>query len=166
MSELPEPPLFLSRQPPNFLGKPLVLLPKLAVGQVLAIATVQLAAGNVPWQSLRVFYQGMLNFTEVSCDGEHLEMRFASRRVMLRRDFSNNMLSGRGTEDDARPVAPQVSGPGLLMLTVRRVDDAPPILRQYGLAWEMLHADFGLNRTILLRDAAGNDVRLMETRAF
>jgi catechol 2,3-dioxygenase-like lactoylglutathione lyase family enzyme len=130
-----------SRLPPLKMPQP----PGIPVDAVAAVERVTLAAGDIPPGILKAFYGRLLGLRFISGDENGLIFSHARRQILLE----------RGRE-----------GAGQVALIIKGFDEAMVRLRDGSVGYEVVHTDGGMTRTVLLRDPAGNWVKLVETREF
>jgi len=127
--------------PPLKIPKP----PGIPIEAVAAVERVTLSAGDIPPGILKAFYVRLLGLRFISADEQGLIFSHSRREIFLER--------GRESVGQAA-------------LIIKGFDEALVRLRDASVPYEVLHSDGGMTRTVIVRDPAGNWVRLVETRAF
>ena len=122
--------------------------PIVSIDSLLAVNDVHLTAADIPRGILRNFYQSILGLKFVPPTGPadadaSIQFLHQRRRIVLSRDEAPS---------------------GHVAFLVKDFPEILQRLRSQSIPYELFHIDNGLTRTVLLRDAAGNFVHLVETR--
>jgi catechol-2,3-dioxygenase len=129
------------RLPPLKVQRP----PMVPVDALAAVDQVRMAASDIPPRILRHFYERVLGLRCIATEQDGMVFSHQRRLIRLERERQE---------------------PGQVALIIKGFDETLVRLREASVSYEVLHPDGGMTRSIILRDPAGNWVKLHETRAF